>query len=33
VRQRPAQAVSGTGVAGPPARIPIPAVHPCILAG
>ena len=33
VRQRPAQAVSGTGVAGPPARIPISAVHPCILAG
>src|ERR1700738_4055528 len=33
VRQRPAKAVSGTGVAGPPAKIPIPVVHPCILAG
>jgi hypothetical protein len=33
VRQRPTQAVSGTGAAGPPAKIPIPVVHPCILAG
>jgi hypothetical protein len=33
VWQRPTLAVSGTGVAGPPAKVPIPAVHPCILAG